>query len=116
VFQIHGPDIAVKQAGGVWHQVVPRAPPLFAFIIWDGNKVTLVQHIDQRSIGVKQEALHNKDLSLLLLRVGLWNDLGIQGVINAMRLLKLYWVLQPCVDGAHHGVHVQSSNDLKKSS
>jgi len=33
VFQIHGPDVAIKQARGVRHQVVPRALPLFAFFI-----------------------------------------------------------------------------------
>lgn len=63
-------------------------------------------------VGVKQKALHNKDVSLLLfLLVRLWDDLSIQGVIDAMRLLKLHWVVQPCIDSTHHGVHVQSSKD-----
>lgn len=108
-------------------------PPLFAFFIWDGNEVALIQHVDQRPagdrqinlvlfatvkckdhtilpVGVKQEAFHNKDMSFLfILMVRLWYDL--QGVINAVRLLKLHWVLQPCVDRTHHGVHVQSSDD-----
>ncbi len=44
--------------------------------------------------------------------VRLRDDLSIQGVINAMRFLKLHRVVQPCVDGAHHGVHVQSSDDI----
>lgn len=66
-------------------------------------------------IGVEKKALHNEDVSFLLLTVvRLWDDLSIQGVINAMRLLKLHWVLQPCVDCTHHGIHVQSSNDYRK--
>lgn len=74
-----------------------------------GN-ITLVQHIDQRSIVVNQEALHNKDETfLLLLTVRLWDSLTNQGI---MRLLKPHWVLPPCIDHTHHGVHVQSSNDI----
>lgn len=110
-------------------------PSLLAFFIWDGNEVALIQHVDQRPagdrltrlggivfdatvkcedttllVGVKQEALHNKDVSFLItFVVRLWYDL--QGVIDAVRLLKLHWVLQPCIDGTHHGVHVQSSDD-----
>lgn len=61
-------------------------------------------------VGVKQEAFHNKDVSFLIIFiVGLWDY--IQGVIDAVRFLKLHWVLQPCIDGTHHGVHVQSSDD-----
>lgn len=62
-------------------------------------------------VGVKQKALHNKDVSFLFLMVSLWDNLIIQGVINAMRLLKLHRILQPCIDRTHHGIHVQSSND-----
>lgn len=118
-------------------------PSLFAFFIWDGNEVSLVQHVDQRPsttkhpsaslfhekiylkhqgtaellpVGVKQEAFHNQDVSLLLLllpAVRLRDDLGIQGVINAMRLFELHRVPVPCVDGAHHGIHVQRSDDCR---
>lgn len=62
-------------------------------------------------VGVKQKALNNKDASLLILIVRLWDNLRIQGVIDAMGLLKLHWVVQPRTDGAHHGVHVQGRND-----
>merc|ERR1719369_1550537 len=88
-------------------------PPLFAFFVWNGNEITLVQRVDQRSIGVKQETLHDQDVSLLLLLVvGLRKNVGIQGVINTVRLLKLHRVLFPGIDRAHHGVHVQSSDDI----
>lgn len=66
-------------------------------------------------VGVQQVALHNKDVSFLILIVGLLHDLGIQGVINAMRLLKLHWVLHPSIDRTHHGVHVQGSNDWERN-
>lgn len=64
-------------------------------------------------VGVKQKAFHKEDVSLLLILfvVSLWDDLSIQGVIDAMRLLKLHGVVQPCIDRTHHGVHVQGSND-----
>lgn len=65
-------------------------------------------------IGVKQKALHNKDVSLLFLMLRLWDNLSIQVVIDTVRLLKLHRVLQPCIDGTHHGVHVQSSNDWRE--
>lgn len=54
------------------HHVVPRAPPLSAFFIRDGNKLALVKHIGQRSVGVKQEALYHKEVSLLLQLI-IWN-------------------------------------------
>lgn len=62
-------------------------------------------------VGVEQKALDDEDVSLLLLIVRLWDDVGIQSVINAMRLLELHRIVQPCVDGAHHGIHIQSSDD-----
>lgn len=42
-----------RKSSEVWRHVVPWAPPLFAFLIWDGNKVSMVHHIDPRSTGVK---------------------------------------------------------------
>lgn len=58
-------------------------------------------------VGVEQKALHDQDAGLLLLLLTLWDDLNVQGVIDTMRLLKLHRVVQPCIDGTHHGVHVQ---------
>lgn len=90
VLQVHAQDAAIEQVRGFWHHVIPRAPPLFAFFIWAGNKVILVQHINQRSVGVNQESLHNKDVRILLFFpvFGLRNNLCVQGV-NVIRLLVL---------------------------
>ena len=63
-------------------------------------------------IGVKQKALYNKDVSILIM-VRLWGDLSVQVVIDAVRLLKLHWVVQPCIDCTNHGVQIQSSKNLK---
>ena len=62
-------------------------------------------------MGVKQKALHDEDVSFLHLiaSVRLLQYLRVQAVVHAVRLLKLHWVVQPGVDGAHHGVHVQRS-------
>lgn len=57
-FQIHRPDVTIKQM-----------PAL-------------------QSVGVKQEALRNKDASVLHLVVSLWDNLRIQGVTDVMQLLK----------------------------
>lgn len=97
---------------GLWHHVVPRAPHLSEFFIWDGNKVTLVQHVIQRSVSVKQEALHSEDVSLfLLLMVKLWDNLTIQSVTlwdlsDFTGFSSHAWIM------AHHDAHVLSSNDI----
>lgn len=83
MFHIHGPDVSVKQTGWVRHSVVSwtehtqhkhiscvsgwtyvdearhSPPPLFAFFVWNGNKVALVEHIDQRSVCVRENHFIN---------------------------------------------------------
>lgn len=66
-------------------------------------------------IGVKQEALHNKDVGTLILMLVSSREylvvVQVHVVVDTVRPLKLYWVVQPSIDCAHHGVHVQSSDD-----
>lgn len=88
-----------------------RAPPLFAFFIWYGNKSMLVQHVDQRSSGKKASTLKICIYSSLLL-----SDFGMNSL---SRVLFKPWVfsnfkrvLQTCRDLTHHGIKVHSSNDI----
>lgn len=59
MFQIHDPDVAVEQAGAGTVQFIEH---LFFchFSYGMESSACLVQHVNQRSVGVKQEALHNK--------------------------------------------------------
>lgn len=64
-------------------------------------------------IGVKQESFHDEDVSSLIPVVRLRENLGIQSVVDAVGPLKLHRVVKPGVDGTHHGVHVEGSDDWR---
>lgn len=64
-------------------------------------------------VGVKQESFHDEDVSSLIPVVRLRENLGIQSVVDAVRPFKLHRVVKPGVDGTHHGVHVEGSDDWR---
>lgn len=79
VFQVRGPNVAIKQAWWIWHCVVTIAPPLVAFVIWDGNKV--VQHVDHKSVGAKKKTPRDENVSLFFVHhFRLGDNLSIHGV------------------------------------
>lgn len=52
-------------------------------------------------------------MSSLIPVVRLRENLRIQGVVDAVRPFKLHRVVKPGVDGTHHGVHVEGSDDWR---
>jgi len=62
-------------------------------------------------VGVEQKPLHDQDVNAFTVILIAWKDLRIQRVVDAVGSLELDGVLLPGVDGAHHGVHVQSADD-----